>query len=104
MSVDGQVEILNKIVSIMHASAVPGYNSLRCEFEYEAGDGGWSAGAKFSYFMNEISVSECLDSVGVVYELLHDLNEVMKAHSGGSWRVLVVEFAEGGKVKTKFYY
>jgi hypothetical protein len=104
MSVSRQVDILNKIVSIMHSSADPGYSSMRCEFEYDPGEGAWSAGAKFSYLINGRVISEHLSSAGVAYELLHDLHEVMKSHSGGDWRSLVVDLGEDGKVNTRFSY
>lgn len=99
-----QVEVLNKIVSIMHSSADPGCSSMRCEFDYDPGEGVWSAGANFSYTINGRVKSEYLSNACVAYELLHDLHEVMKLHSGGDWRSLVIDLGEDGEVSTRFSY
>lgn len=104
MSASRQVEILNEIVSIMHSSARPGYSSMRCEFDYETEGGAWSAGARFSFSINGFVISEHLIDAGTVYELLHDLHQIMKGHSGGDWRSLVVDLGEDGKVSARFLY
>jgi len=104
MSGQRQIEILNGIVSAMHASAKAGYDSMRCEFEYEANQGGWTAGAKYFYTHSGECISEHLVAAGDVYELLHELHGMMKAKTGGDWKALLIEVGEDGKASTKFNY
>lgn len=104
MSVQRQIEILNEIVNAMHASAKDGYDSMRCEFEYEAYKGGWNVGAKYVYTHGGKGISEFIVSAGSVYELVHELHAMMNAETGGDWKTLLIEVGEDGKATTKFTY
>jgi hypothetical protein len=105
MSIEQQVEVLNGITQIMHDSARGQYEEMRCEFDYEVYDGGWSVGAKYSFVRNGLSVSELLDDPeDRASGLVHQLHELMKSHTGGDWKRFVLAVDPSGKAKTNFDY
>ena len=61
MSIEQQVQVLNSLTQIMHDSASGQYEEIRCEFEYEVYDGGWSVGSKYSFVRDGLFFSELLD-------------------------------------------
>ena len=105
MSIEQQVEVLNAITQIMHDSAQGHYEEMRCEFEYEAYEGGWSVGSKYSFIRNGLKVSELLDDPeDRASSLVHQLHELMKVHTGGDWKSFVLAIDPSGKAKTNFTY
>jgi hypothetical protein len=105
MSIEQQVEVLNALTLIMHDSACGQYEEMRCEFEYEIYDGGWSVGSKYSFVRDGLSVSEFLDdSEDRVSGLVHKLHELMRSHTGGNWKKFVLSIGPDGKAITKFTY
>lgn len=105
MSIDQQVDVLNALTQIMHDSACGQYEEMRCEFEYEIYDGGWSVGSKYSFVRDGLSVSEFLDDPkDRASDLVHKLHELMKSHTGGDWKKFVLSIEHDGKASTKFTY
>ncbi|MGZ0102154.1 hypothetical protein [Achromobacter sp. KK8] len=105
MSIEKQVEILNSLVQIMHESAKGAYEEIRCEFDHEVYDEGWSVGSKYSFIRDGSFFSEYLDDPeDRVSSLVHELHELMKSHTGGDWKKFVLTLAVGGKANTKFTY
>ena len=105
MSIEQQVQILNTLTQIMHDSASGSYEEIRCEFEHEVYDGGWSAASKYSFVRDGFLFSEFLDDPeDRVSSLVHKLHESMKSHTGGDWRKFVLTVAFGGQANTKFTY
>ena len=105
MSIDQQVGVLNGITQIMHDSAQGKYEEMRCEFEYEVYEGGWSVGSKYSFSRNGLFISELLDDPeDKASGLVHQLHELMKAHTGGDWKSLVLTVDATGRAHTKFAY
>lgn len=105
MNIEQQVAVLNQITQIMHNSADGEYEEMRCEFEHEVYTGGWSVGSKFSFARNGLSVSELLDDPrDIISELIHQLHELMKAHTGGDWKSFVLTVDAAGRAHTKFTY
>lgn len=105
MSIEQQVNVLNEITQIMHDSARGWYEEMRCEFDYEVYDGGWSVGSKYSFVRNGVPVSELLDDPrDKISDLVHQLHELMKFHTGGDWKSFVLAVDPSGKAKTNFTY
>lgn len=105
MSIQEQVEVLNRIVQIMHDSAGCQYEEMQCEFDHEVYDGGWSVGSKYSFTLNGSSASELLhDPDDEVPKLVHQLHDLMKAHTGGDWTRCFLMVDASGKATTKFTY
>jgi hypothetical protein len=105
MSIEQQVEVLNGITQIMHDSARGQCEEMRCEFEYEVYEGGWSVGSKYSFVRNGLSVSEFLDDPeDRASGLVHRLHELMKSNTGGDWKSFVLAVDPSGKAKTNFTY
>ena len=105
MSIEQQVEVLNGITQIMHDSAGGQYEEMRCEFDYEVYDGGWSVGSRYSYVKNGLSVSALMaDPEDRASGLVHQLHDLMKSHTGGDWKSFVLAVDPSGKAKTNFIY
>jgi len=105
MSVDQQVTILNELVQLMHDSAGGSYEALRCEFDYEVYDDGWSVGSKYSFVRNGISVSEILnDPEDRASDLVGRLHRLMLDHTGGNWQRFILSVDSSGRANTKFEY
>lgn len=103
--IEKQVEILNRIVVIMDASADSGYSKMECEFDYESGGGVWSVDTNFVYYKDGIRVSEYLnDPQNESAHLVRKLRDLMREHSGGEWNSFHLAVAEDGKATTKFRY
>lgn len=103
MSIDQQVQALNALTQIMHDSAHGPFDELRCEFEYEVYDGGWSVGSKYSFVRDGIFFSELLDDAeDKAPNYVHELHELMKSHTGGDWKKFVLIIDSSGKATTKF--
>ena len=105
MSIEQQVEVLNGITQIMHDSAHGKYEEMRCEFEHGVYPGRWSVGSKYSFVRNGLSVSELLDDPqDRASDLVHQLHELMKSHTGGDWKSFVLAVDPSGNAKTNFAY
>ena len=105
MSIEKQLEVLNGLTKIMHDSSRGDYEEMRCEFDYEVYVGGWSVGSKYSFIRNGLSVSELLDDPeDKASDFVHQLHELMKAHTGGDWKKFVLSIDSSGKANTKFTY
>ncbi|MGH8383469.1 hypothetical protein [Pseudomonas sp.] len=105
MSIEQQVEALNALTQIMHDSACGQYEEMRCEFEYEDYDGGWSVSSKYSFVRNGLSVSDLLDDPeDRASDFVHELHRLMKSHTGGDWKKFVLSIDPSGKANTKFIY
>jgi len=104
MSIDQQVEALNQIVQIMHDSAGGPYEGLRCEFDYETYDGGWSVGSAYSFIRDGVSVGARLDDPHRASDLVGELHRLMLEHTGGDWREFILSVDADGRAHTKFEY
>ncbi|WP_157039494.1 hypothetical protein [Aquincola tertiaricarbonis] len=105
MSVEQQVLVLNQILEMMHRSAGSKYDTMRCEFKYETYDGGWSVDLKYSLVRNGVFVSKFLDDPeDRVPQLVHELHELMEAHTGGRWHGFVLALDENGRANSSFDY
>jgi hypothetical protein len=105
MTIQGQVEVLNKITQIMHESAELNYEEMTCRFEYYVDEGDWSVDSEFSFIRGGILHRARLnDPNGGVYRLVHQLHELMKAHTGGDWKSFVLTVDTTRKAHTKFAY
>lgn len=98
-----QVELLSKIIGVMHDSAPPGCSGMECEFDHEYYDGGWSVGSRYSYVVGEARVSEHLcDPEDMVSDYVHELHGLMKAQSGGDWVSFLLVIDAEGKASARF--
>ncbi len=105
MSIDQQVALLNQITQLMCDSTHSQYEELRCEFDYESDQEGWSVGCKFSIVRDGRNVSEFLDDPkNRASGLIHELHELMKGHTGGDWKAFALTVDAVGKAHTKFTY
>ncbi len=105
MSIEKQTNILNRIVQMMHDSARGSYDSMSCDFEYEAYENGWSVNSKFEFIRDNTSISELLDDpMDETSNLVHELHELMKTHTGGDWKGFVLNVDAAGKAHIKFSY
>ncbi|KRG69715.1 hypothetical protein ABB27_05450 [Stenotrophomonas terrae] len=105
MTIQRQIELLNKIVGVMHASAGAGYSGMECEFDHETYEGGWSVGSNYCYIMGANRISGRLDDPeDTLSDFVHELHELMKVHTGGDWTSFLLTVDAGGKAATKFYY
>lgn len=92
MTVQRQVELVNKIIGVMHASAKPDCSGMECEFDHEIYQGGWSVGSKYFYVKDAIRISEHLnDPEDRLSDFVHELHEPMLVLAqepifGGAWR------------------
>lgn len=105
MTIEKQVEILKQITQIMYDSAESSCDEMLCKFDYFMDDGDWSVASEFAFVRNTTS-HRCLlnDPTGSIYGLVHQLHELMKAHTGGDWKSFVLTVDTSGKAKTKFTY
>lgn len=105
MSNEQQVRILNALVQIMHDSTHGRYEEMHCEFDYEVYEGGWSVGSKYSIVRDGLNISSILDDpedkASILVNKLHDL---MKSHTGGDWKKIVLSIGFSGKANAKFIY
>lgn len=105
MSIEQQVKILDALTQIMHDSAKGSYDELRCEFEYEVYEGGWSVASKYSFVRNGFLFSELLDDPeDNASGYVNKLHELMRLHTGGQWKKFVLAIDSSGKATTKFSY
>ncbi|WP_295857396.1 hypothetical protein [uncultured Xylophilus sp.] len=105
MTIEKQVEILNKITQVMHDSAESIYEEMRCKFCYFVDDGDWSVDSEFSFVLNgDVQRAVLADPTGSVYRYVHQLHELMKSHTGGDWKSFVLAVDPSGKAKTNFTY
>lgn len=105
MTIEKQVQILDLLTQIMHDSADGQYEELRCDFEYEAYEGGWSVGTKYSFVRDGFLCSERMTDVeGKIPSHVHNLHELMKSHTGGDWKKFLLTVDSSGKANTKFTY
>lgn len=101
--IDKQVEILNKLTSIMMQSADADYSSLSCRFDIDIE--GESVGQEFSFRKNNETISALLDDPDwEIMDYVFDLHKEMKAHTGGEWTAFTLTIGENGKAKTNFEY
>lgn len=100
-----QVQVLNALMKIMHDSANGPYEEMCCEFEYERYKGGWSVGSKYSLIRDGLFLSELLDDPEEnASSYVHELHELMKAHTGGDWKKFILSIDSSRKANTKFMY
>ncbi len=105
MTIEKQVEILNQITQVMHDSAAPSYEEMRCEFDYFVAEGDWSIGSEFSFVRNgEVHRTVLDDATGDIHQKVYQLHELMKAHTGGDWKSFVLAVDRNGKATTNFTY
>lgn len=105
MSIERQADLLNAISQIMYKSAQGAYDEMSCNFEYETYKGGWSVGSAYTFVRDGASFSELLDDPkDIASGLVHDFHELMKTHTGGDWKNIVLTIDADGKAHTKFTY
>ena len=105
MGIGQQVELLNALTQIMHGSASGQYDEMRCEFDHEVYDGGWSVGSKYSFVRDGLFVSELLDDPeDEASSLVHKLHGLMTSHTDGDWTKFVLAIDSTGKATTQFAY
>lgn len=102
---DRQIYILNRIVQLMHGSALESYDELRCEFSYEKYDDSWSVGSEYSFVCDGVYFSKLLDDPGdEASVLIRELHDLMEKHTGGNWGKFLITVDSSGAAKTKFFY
>lgn len=105
MTIQDQVEVLNKITQVMHESAEFNYEEMACRFDYYIDDGEWSVDSAFSFIREgTLHRARLNDPTGNVYRFVHQLHELMEAHTGGDWKSLVLTVDATGRARTKFAY
>lgn len=105
MTIEQQVESLNKITQVLHDSANGDYEEMGCQFEYFVDDGDWSVDSEFWFVRaGNRRRAHLNDPTGNVYRLVHQLHELMKAHTGGDWNQFVLAVDTNGKATSKFRY
>ena len=105
MKIERQLEILNEITQVMHDSAESKYQEMSCKFGYCIVDNDWSVDSEFSFVRNgDLHRVPLKDMTGEVYRKVHQLHELMKAHTGGDWKSFVLAVDSTGKANTKFTY
>lgn len=105
MTIQDQVEVLNKITQVMHESAEFNYEEMACRFDYYIDDGEWSVDSEFSFIREgTLHRARLNDPTGNVYRFVHQLHELMKAHTGGDWKSFVLTVDTTGRAHTKFAY
>ncbi|QOZ84301.1 hypothetical protein DXT74_15220 [Chromobacterium sp. Rain0013] len=105
MSIERQMELLTELARIVHESASEGYSEARCEFDYECSEKDWTVGSSFSYVLQGVGRAEFLnDPNDRTSQLVHELHELMRQHTGGSWKEFVLSIDANGKAHTNFVY
>ncbi len=105
MTIQEQVEVLNKITQVMHDSAEFNHEEMVCRFDYYIDAGGWSVDSEFSFVREgALCRSRLNDPTGNVYRLVHQLHELMRSHTGGEWKSFVLTVDATGRAHTKFVY
>lgn len=105
MTIDQQVNVLSQITQVMHDSTLADYEEMTCQFDYFLDGDDWSIDSEFSFISKgKLNRGLLKDSTGDVYRLVHTLHELMKAHTGGSWRKFVLSIDGSGRANTKFIY
>jgi hypothetical protein len=105
MKIEQQVEVLNKITQVMHDSAHSDYEEMKCRFEYFVNDDDWSIDSEFWFVRDGKACRARLDDpTGNVYMLVHQLHELMKAHTGGDWKKFALAVGMDGKATSQFEY
>jgi len=102
MSAQWQIELLNRAVGVMHTSTRREYSSMQCVFDHECYEGGWSVGSRYSYSAAGEDICVYLDDPrDAVSDFVHELHELMREHTGGDWKSLVVTVDGRGDAATK---
>lgn len=89
----------------MHDSAHNDYEEIGCQFKYFVDDDDWSVDSEFWFVRGgKMCRARLDDPTGNVYRFVHQLHELMKAHTGGDWKKLVLAVGIDGKATSKFEY
>lgn len=108
MTIIVQQALLEELGNLMLRSAVTGYESLKCRFDYSCDqeDGSSTTGARFSYRANGEDTSAALlyPDREVLPDILPKLHAAMKEHTGGDWNAFTIEIDANGQAKTLFEY
>lgn len=106
--IEEQRQLIDQLYRIVKESCPKDFTSAKCRFEYDHGyeDGSESVGETFYYTKNGESVSAALKNEVAfpVMDLVPQLHEKMKAHTGGDWNAFTLFINEDGTVTTKFEY
>ncbi|HDS1191727.1 TPA: hypothetical protein QDZ97_004599 [Stenotrophomonas maltophilia] len=105
--VERQVEIIDSLYRAMDASAENGYTDAACRFRYlPEEDGSLGIDSSFFYTIGGVSVSALLNDYGDkgCADLVCDLHDVMKGHTGGDWREFDIVINSDKTVTTQFIY
>ncbi|GAB6261023.1 hypothetical protein [Photobacterium sp. R1] len=98
-----QVEILSRIAGMMIESVSCQYTSMSCRFVIDCQDE--SVEQEFWFANHDNRVSTLInDPDWIISDLIFELHNVMRSHTGGSWTSFTLEIDSEGKVKTRFEY
>ncbi|HEL4807184.1 TPA: hypothetical protein UN084_002729 [Stenotrophomonas maltophilia] len=102
-----QVEIIGLLFRAMDGSAEEGYSSAACRFRYlPEDDGSLGVDSSFRYSIEGVSVSALLNDMGdkSCVELVCDLHDVMRMHTGGNWTEFDIVVNSDKTVTAQFFY
>ncbi|MBO0612729.1 hypothetical protein [Thiothrix fructosivorans] len=105
MTIESQVQILNRLSQIMYFSATSDYERLECVFDFEQEGKSWSVESTFSCEVKDEKKYFLLnDDIDETSKLVFELHSLMQSHTGGDWRKLVIIIDNNDKIKTRFIY
>lgn len=105
--VDGQRAVIDQLYHIVAGSMPTKASAASCWFDYRRSkDGSSSVGQRFTYQLGGETVSAALDRElrRPVIQLVKQLHQLMKEHTGGDWQALTLSIDANGRVTTKFEY
>lgn len=105
MTIQRQIELLTDIVGKMSESAGSDHQEMTCRFEYYGPDDSWSVDSRLSFVRAGVVHQVWLnDPTAGVYFSVHELHELMRAHTGGDWKSLEIAVDSSGMARTSFSY
>lgn len=105
--IEGQRAVIDQLYHIVSGSMPAKASAASCWFDYRrSDDGNSSVGQRFTYQLGGETVSAALDRElrRSVMQLVKQLHQLMKEHTGGDWQAFTLSIEENGQVKTQFDY
>jgi hypothetical protein len=105
--IEEQRELIDKLYWLVKSSLNGAYDTASCWFDYQRfEDGSASIGARLSCVHNgrtEYGRLKYPDD-RILDDVIPQLHEAMKAHTGGDWDAFTLTINADGSVTTKFEY
>ena len=102
-----QEDILSSLCALLHNSAEKGYESASCRFTYLRGsDGSFSVENEFWFIKDNKEKFVFLERDPDIkpLDLVPQLFDAMREHTGGEWKSFVLTLDDKGRAGTKFEY